>query len=801
MFRRRIHSLPLLFDRLPACLVTIFGSFRMRHLLLILTCFILPLAVVSCAQWQVTSEDSDTINIRDAGAVGDGVTDNRTAFEQILSQMPQDGIRILIPSGHYRVGDLTFPEQATLVFRNGGRLVIDEGGEVVINGTIEAGIEQIFAGDGTVSGQPKNLQVFPQWFGARGDGVQNDSPAIQNATDLAAGSMGNTLFIPDGEYLFHDDLRFRSNIDSHGLFIKEIEIDEERTSFSYFTFVPTHFPKNNPNIYFLSDHEEQELAIEPFFGVQEGDFSLPVYSEVPLRDGSGTVDLAEGGTIRFYSSDFFSSRNNQKGDQFYDRNDISQLVSGRGDIFPELAFSYEKHPQARSWSSERVYQKGDYVTRGGELFKCVWPSVPGEVFEDRYLGDAGIGPVAPRQGEATTRHRLVYADGSEDDITLWRRVETRAWYREKDRPTTVNGLRVEVRLVNHDGETKRISGGVVTVNRSNMTFNNLELTVRDRDATFGRLLNSSGVVNLEFNSGYFSGATYHGLGYNILNTNVANIRYNNTVSVNSRKGLDGRHGKNITIQGGHFNVIDDHYGRNYVIRDVVLSGRSTWIPGYVTPDADLQAWHFETVRAFGFAGVNFHAENITINQTGGRIPEERTEMEELYGAIGGVLSVRSDIGDLYGRVVLRNITILENEGDVRIFNHTIEPTFDFAGEVRVPDRMIVEDIVLERPGNMLFEFGAGFEEGSYGPVEIRNTGPIGDIYSTSRSLTFSSCVFRNATFEVKDHSLVHFSNCTFYGSNTGLDAASIGSARGNRRGQGSAVDFPINYLNPELYSD
>ncbi|MEX2574010.1 MAG: glycosyl hydrolase family 28-related protein [Balneolaceae bacterium] len=772
-----------------------------RPLPVLLLFLFLSLNGVSCSRYQVVSGEEGVIHLRDYGASGDGVTDNSAVFEQILNDLPNDGGRVVIPSGSYLLGDITFPEQVTIVFRNGGRFLIPENREVRINGTVETGIGQIFSGAGTVAGSLKNLQVFPQWFGARGDGENNDAPAIQQAADLAAESLGNTLLIPEGEYLFLDDIYFMSNIRSNGLLIKEIEIDEERTRFSNFTFVPTHYPVNNPSIYFLSDNEEYELEAEHFYGVQEGQFDVPVYSGIPLRDGSGTIDLKEGGTIRFHSSDFFSSRNNAKGDQYYDRNDISQMVSARGDIFPELAFSYDAPPQAAPWSENSDYQKGDYVSVQGRLFKATWPSGPSAIFEDRYLGTVDIGPVAPEAGESVTSQAITFDNGSEDALTVWRRVETRVWYREKDRPLTVDGLRVEVRLENHDGKVKRISGGVLTLRRSNMTFNNLELTVRDRDATFGRLLNSSGVVNMEFNNGYFSGATYHGLGYNILNSNVANMRYNNTVSVNSRKGLDGRHGKNVTIRGGHFNVIDDHYGRNYVIRDVVLSGQSTTIPGYVTPEADLQQWQFQTIRAFGYAGANLHVENVTINQAGGRIPTERTEMEQLYGAIGGVLSVRSDIGDLYGTVVLSNITVLSNDGDVRVFNHTIAPDFDFAGEVRVPERMIIEDIHLERPGNIHLEIGRGFDSGSYGPVEVRGTGPIGDVYSASRSLTFLNCVFQDAVFETEEESWVHIRGCTFFGNNRGLDASTIGSARDNLEARGAEVSFPVEYSNPAIFQD
>jgi hypothetical protein len=42
---------------------------------------------------------------------------------------------------------------------------------------------------------------------------------------------------------------------------------------------------------------------------------------------------------------------------------------------------------------------------------------------------------------------------------------------------------MKARLKNHGGESKRINAGAVTVNRSNITFNNLKITVRDREAT------------------------------------------------------------------------------------------------------------------------------------------------------------------------------------------------------------------------------------------------------------------------------------------------------------------------------
>lgn len=744
---------------------------------------IIILSSISCAQLESIRQEEGVVNIRSYRVAGDGETDDSGLFRQAIDDMAGKSSRLIIPRGNFLIDNVTFPDNVTLVFRD-GKLRIPEGGQIRINGSIEAGMGQIISGAGSVTGSLDNIYVYPQWFGARGNGMHNDAPALQQAADLAASSMGNTLFIPHGEYLFLNDIEFRSNIESRGLLVKQIEIDEERTQFSNFTFVPTHHSKKDPNITFASDYEEKELQAEYFYGVEEGQFKVPNYRNIPLANEEGTIDLDEGGTLRFYSSDFFSSRRDRKGDSFYDRNDISQIVSGRGDVFPEFAFTYIAPADAGAWSEHAEYKKGDYVTYGGELFKATWSSGEGSVFEDRYLGTIDIGSITPEPGKSTTLHNFVFDNGSEDNIRIWRRVDTWVWYRKKDRHLSVNGLRVEVRLKDHKGESKRINSGVVYVNRSNMVFNNLEITVRDREATIARLLSLRQAVNLEFNNGYFSGATYHGLGYNILNSNVANIRYNHCISTNSRKGMDGRHGKNITITGGFFNVINDHYGRNYLIRDVVMSGRSTHIPGYVTPDADFQAWHFRNVLPFGFAGVNFYVENVTVN-----------------GASGAIFAGRGDIGDMYGEIKLRDINIKGNDGNVTLINHSIDPSFDFAGEVRTPDKMIIEDVSLENPGRLNLIIGRGFDSGTYGPVFLRNSGPFGDVFSAGSSLTFSSCRIEDGKFEAEPGTLVNFRNCIFFGSSHGLSEENIGTANDNIINKGAEVSFPIEYLNKDIYDN
>lgn len=735
---------------------------------LVVVPLLVSLALVSFAA------QARTIDLLTKGAAGDGVSDDTAHLEAALEAIGDEPGTIAVASGRFLIESATIPGHVALQFRNGGQLVVADGATLEVNGPIDAHTVQIFSGDGTVSGQPDALKVLPQWFGAKGDGVHDDARAIQQAADLAANATGRTLFIPEGEYLFHSNLDFRCHVECRGLFIKSMEINEDRTQFSHDLFLPTHHPHTDAQIRFVPDHEAVALDPRAFFGIAEGDIEVPNYQDVPRAGGNGTVDLAEGGTLRFYSTDFFSSRRVRKGAHFYDRNDITQLVSSRGNVFPEFAFDYAAPPEAAGWDPEKAYDKGDYCTHEGEVFKATWASGPGSGYTHRHFGSIEIGPVEPNPGAGTTVHAYEYENGTADSIYIWRRVGTEVWYRPKDAPLTVNGLRMEVRLEGHEGEVKRISAGAMAVTRSNMTFNNIEISVRDREATLSRLLSSAHCVNNTFNNGYFSGATSAHLGYNILNSNVANFRYNDCISTNSRKGMDGRHGKNITVDGGFYNVIDDHYGRNYTIRNITLSGESVRVPGDSTPDADLQNWQFSPRSAMAFNGANFHLEHITV--IGGR---------------GGILSARSDVGDLYGTVTLRDVTVRGNRGDVHAFRHGVDPDFDFASEVGVPGRLLIENVRMENPGRLAFTFGQGFEgRGGYGTVQVRNSGPVGRVHTTSSSLTFSECLLEDADFRTGADARVHFRSCEFRGSFTGLEREALGMASGNTATGGGEPPLP-----------
>tara|TARA_R110000764_G_scaffold239694_1_gene339709 strand:+ start:333 stop:2480 length:2148 start_codon:yes stop_codon:yes gene_type:complete len=76
----------------------------------------------------------------------------------------------------------TIPAGVTLQFRNAK---INLGGFTLtgVYTFINSGLNQIFDVNGTLGGTFKNEEIFPEWFGAIGDGIADDFPAIDKCLD------------------------------------------------------------------------------------------------------------------------------------------------------------------------------------------------------------------------------------------------------------------------------------------------------------------------------------------------------------------------------------------------------------------------------------------------------------------------------------------------------------------------------------------------------------------------------------------------------------------------------------------
>jgi hypothetical protein len=102
----------------------------------------------------------------------------------------------------------TVPATCTLKFNRAG-VITTTGHTLTINGPLDAGPWQVFAGSGTVAGLGKCEYVLPQWWGAAVDGTTDDADAIDAAltvadyVSLSGGNWGTsrTISIPQRKRL------------------------------------------------------------------------------------------------------------------------------------------------------------------------------------------------------------------------------------------------------------------------------------------------------------------------------------------------------------------------------------------------------------------------------------------------------------------------------------------------------------------------------------------------------------------------------------------------------------------------
>jgi hypothetical protein len=78
---------------------------------------------------------------------------------------------------------LTIPANVAVRITGGGQIAIPSGMTLTINGAFEAPLRQVFAGGGAVRWGSHIATVYPQWWGAKMDGVTDDHIMIQAAID------------------------------------------------------------------------------------------------------------------------------------------------------------------------------------------------------------------------------------------------------------------------------------------------------------------------------------------------------------------------------------------------------------------------------------------------------------------------------------------------------------------------------------------------------------------------------------------------------------------------------------------
>ncbi len=691
-----------------------------------------------------------------------------------LQETPPDGV-LEISAPLAVAGRVVVPDGVSLRFASGGWLDLAPGSALVVNGPLLADENaHIFRGTGAVRGALPGCTPSAKWFGAVGDGKHDDTRALQRAADAAATASRRKMLIPPGRYRFTEVVTLRCGIDCKGVLVKEAELDPRRASFSQVTFTPAHALKRPVRLQIVPDTPPVALDPKAFGALRAGLSRLPKVKGIPTLRGD-LIDLERGGTLRFSGTDFFSSRRNQRNDQYYTPNDFCVVSTHEGHLVPELQFSYTPPADARPWDAARTYRRGEYCMKDGRVFKATFPSGPGTAFRHRFHGDIPIGPVEPNPKAARTHHRFTYPNGARDAICLWLHPETAVEYTPPQPPLDFDGLAIEVTCASDlGGKPHPVHDQTLLVNRGNLAFRRLSIRVLQKDYMPSSLMGVDHCANLSFHDCHWSGATYHGLGYNISHTNCRFVAYTDCTSENCRDSMAGRHGRFISIHGGKWGCIDDHYGDHYTIENAVIHALSTTLPGYCTPKADLAKWHFAPRTAFIFAGT-------------GHIRIENCQIHDATGIFTG----RGDIGDLGGHITIRNCTVHTDRPAV-LFTHTTAAAqdFDYAHRLLVPAQVLIENIALAGSGHFTVVVNHQ-DQGPVFPLAIRNCGPIRAATLRNVRAAFARCAFDSARFKTLPHATVEFHDCRFAGKNSGVKPEFLRAASGNSLLPGATTTWPL----------
>ncbi len=135
-------------------------------------------------------------------AAGDGTTNDTTALTTAEGVADNSGDILYFVPGDYELNsNLTISSNVGLMFAPGATISVANGITLTITGPIYAGPQQIFActGTGAVSftGNTKIREIYPQWWGATGDGTTDDTATLAAASTAAAGGV---LLFPEGTY-------------------------------------------------------------------------------------------------------------------------------------------------------------------------------------------------------------------------------------------------------------------------------------------------------------------------------------------------------------------------------------------------------------------------------------------------------------------------------------------------------------------------------------------------------------------------------------------------------------------------
>src|SRR6266480_3126424 len=134
----------------------------------------------------------------DYGAAGDGRTNDTAAFQHLFEVAGSAPATITL-ARKFAVGGLNMPPNFALSFEDGGLALAAGGSPVSIEGPVIAGLVQIFFGSLPVRFRPGSVsEIYPEWWGAKGDGSQNDRAAVGLAVHASSSTRKDGTEVYDG---------------------------------------------------------------------------------------------------------------------------------------------------------------------------------------------------------------------------------------------------------------------------------------------------------------------------------------------------------------------------------------------------------------------------------------------------------------------------------------------------------------------------------------------------------------------------------------------------------------------------
>jgi hypothetical protein len=154
----------------------------------IITALFLVMALASSSQADVLilSPTGEMSNISGANPVLTASTSAQAIYKTVIITSP------------YTIDDVTFPSTVALRIENGGKLTVNTGKTLTINGPFTAPPAQVVAGAGVVIGLK---EAYPEWWGAKPDGTTDSVTGLQKAIDSVYATGGGTLKLMPGTYL------------------------------------------------------------------------------------------------------------------------------------------------------------------------------------------------------------------------------------------------------------------------------------------------------------------------------------------------------------------------------------------------------------------------------------------------------------------------------------------------------------------------------------------------------------------------------------------------------------------------